>query len=331
MLDITVAADVGSSETRLATRREIRSEPTRAALDPANASRVLAVGRKAEEILNSNSVFPVRGGVSDVSLTALMLRRFTLDMLKRRSLFGVGLRLAVPASAKRIDIDALLAAGREAGFSRVSAEDGMLAGADGAGVDISGPEARMIADIGRERIGVLIAASGGVLLERTSLFGSSVFDRHLQAHFAMERNLLIGCAAAERIKTELDRPQVRVRGRDSLTGRPLSFAVPSSELREALAPTVRLVAGELAAAINEAPPEAAADILDEGIVLIGGGAMQYGLAKELEKQLGVPTVSAPNARRAAILGMQQSLRKSASRRGHKKTRTAFETVRADGE
>ena len=307
MFEFTVAADVGSGFTRLATRSGIRTEETRAALDPMNGNRVLAVGTKAGRLLNVNSVFPVRGGISDVRLTALMLRRFTLDMLKRRSLFGVSLRLAAPFSFNPMEIGAALDVGREAGFTAVRVFDSMLAGARGAGVDIDDQRACMIADIGRERMNMLIAASGGAIFERISAFGSSVFDRHIQAYFAMEQNLLLSLRAAESIKMNLDKPIVRVHGRDSLTGQPLMRAVSPPRLREALRPTAALLAGEMARTIEQAPPEAAADLVDRGVTLIGGGALQYGLAREIGEMLGIPVKAAPNPDNAVILGMQQGI------------------------
>jgi rod shape-determining protein MreB len=307
MFEFTVAADVGSGHTRLAARSGIRTEETRAALDPVNGNRVLAFGTKAGKLLNVNSVFPVRGGISDVRLTALMLRRFTLDMLKRRSLFGVSLRIAVPFSCSPLEHEAALDAGREAGFTAVRVFDSMIAGAHGAGVDIDDTRASMTVDIGRERMNMLIAASGGAVLERTAEFGSSVFDRHIQAYFAMEQNMLLSFRAAESIKMSLDKPVVRVHGRDSLTGQPLMRAVSPHELREALRPTAALLAGEIVRTIEKAPPEAAADLLDNGITLIGGGAEQYGLSKTLEEMIGVSVRTAQNAENAVILGMQQTI------------------------
>ena len=307
MFEFTVAADVGSGVTRLATRNGIKTEETRAALDPMNGNRVLAFGNKAGKLLNVNSVFPVRGGISDVRLTALMIRRFTLDMLKRRSLLGASLRIALPFSVNPLEHEAALDVGREAGFTAVRVFDSLIAGARGAGVDIDDRRASMTVDIGRERMNMLIAASGGAVLERTAGFGSSVFDRHIQAYFAMEQNMLLSFHAAETVKKALDKPIVRVHGRDSLTGQPLMRAVQPRELREALRPTAALVAGEIVRTIEKAPPEAAADLIESGITLIGGGAEQYGLAKTLEEMLGVPVRTAPNAENAVILGMQQTI------------------------
>lgn len=307
MFEFTAAADIGSGTTRLAARNGIKTDETRAALDPMNGSRVLAFGAKAGRLLNVTDVFPVRGGISDVRLTALMLRRFALDMLRRRSLFGVSLRIAMPLCSKPIEMEAALDAGREAGFTSVRIFDSMLAGARGAGVDVDDRGASMIVDIGRERMNMLIAASGGAVTERTAAFGSSVFDRHIQAYFAMEQDLLVSLHAAENLKRSLDKPMLRVHGRDSLTGQPIMRAVSLSKLRDALRPTAALIAGEIVATIEKAPPDAAADLVDSGIVLIGGGAEQYGLAGTLEEILKIPVRTAPNAANAVILGMQQSL------------------------
>ena len=315
MLEFTLAADMGSGETRIAARNGIVSEESRAALDPANARRVIAFGKKAGYAAEANMVYPLRGGISDPELASVMLRRFALDMLKRRSLFGVSLRLAVPLSESPVVLSSALEVGRRAGFSAVRIFDSMISGAIGAGVDTEGEKAVMTVDIGRDRMNLLAAANGGAILERTARIGSTVFDRRIQAHFAMEHGMLLSFHAAEELKKSLGRPNVRVHGKELSTGRPLMRAFRSSSVRAALEPAVRLVSAEIAKAMEELSPDAAADLIDTGIVLIGGGALQYGLAESLTDALGVPVVTAPNAKTAVIFGMQTEMRRGRRRTG----------------
>lgn len=312
MLEFNVLADIGSSYTRLAAGNRFVSDETRAAIDPADGKRVLAFGRRAGKLLNANSVYPVRGCISDVTLTAVMLRRFTLDLIKRSSLMGVSLRLAMPLSASQTELNAALSAGREAGFTRITIEDAQLAGFLGAGLDPFRQDANMVVNIGRERISSVAAANGGVIARSSHSFGSSAFDRHLQAYFAMEHGLLLSFYAAEQMKKELHKPLLRVHGRDSGTGQPLMRAVETREIRNALKPTVRMLAAAITAAIGELPPDSAADLVDNGVTLIGGGALLFGLDSALEEELGIPVRSASNAENAVILGMKDLLRLKAS-------------------
>lgn len=309
MIGFTLAADVGSSLTRVAARNRIRADETRAALDKANGSRVLAVGEKAGKLLNVNCVWPVRGCISDVTLAAIILRRFALELMRRRSLMGVGLRLGMPLSASPVELAAALDMGREAGFTSVRIVDSMLAGAEGAGVDIYGDTARIVADVGRERINIAAIANGCVILRTTVPFGSSAFDKQIQAYYAMEHNTLISLYAAERVKRALNRPSVRVHGRETWNGQPLMRAMRTATLREATEPTVRRIANELISFIGGLSPDTAADVYDNGIVLIGGGANMFGLAESLENKLEIPVVRALNADSAVIAGLQRCLKR----------------------
>lgn len=307
MFETEIAADMGSAVTRLATRKTISSNETRAALDPKNASRVLAVGDASRKLLGATEAYPVRGGIADITLAALMLRRFALELLGRRSLVGVTLKLAFPFAQKPIDRAAAVEVGREAGFRRVILTDSLLAAADGAGVDILSPKANMLVDIGRNSINTAVFANGGVISETASHMGSALADRAIMSYFAEEQRMLIGSAAAERIKKSLGSALIRVSGRDPSSGMPSVRELRPSALREAIKPCIDMLCSEVACAIAALPPDAAADLIENGITLTGGGALQFGLGERFEDLLGVPVTVAQNAENAAILGMQQSL------------------------
>ncbi|MBO4383829.1 MAG: rod shape-determining protein [Clostridia bacterium] len=307
MFGFTVAADIGSSETRLASRTGFVRDETRVALDPDDSNRVLAVGAEAGRLLSANSIYPVRGSIANVTLTAVLLRRFALSMLKRRSLAGVSLRLALPPEASSTEISAALGVGREAGFADTGLMDGALAGAVGAGVDVSSPEANLTVNIGRDRTSAVVTANGGVVSRACAPFGSSAFDSRIQAHFAVERGMLVSFYAAEKVKKELRSPLVRVHGRDSSTGQPLMRAVKSRELSEAAEPVMKRLAAFITGVIGELHPDAAADLLDTGITLIGGGANMYLLPESLERLLGIGVRRSGCAESAVILGLRRMM------------------------
>ncbi|MBR5719324.1 MAG: rod shape-determining protein [Clostridia bacterium] len=311
MFETVIAADIGSENTRVASRSSISKNETRAAIDPDDSSRVLAVGNAGKKLLGASEVFPVRGGIADITLTALMLRRFALEITGRRSLIGMTAYIAQPAKASGIEKSALMEVGSEAGFRRVKLVDALVAGAEGAGVDIGTRSASMIVDIGRESLNTAVFANGGVIHESMSRVGSAMVDKHIMAYFAEEHHLLITSRTAEKLKRSLDKPMLQVGCRSSLTGLPTTKEVRSSVLREAAEFTVNSMCVEIASAINASPPDAAGDLVENGIVLIGGGANQYGLADTLEEKLHIPVCTAANADAAVILGMQQMMRGSA--------------------
>ncbi|MBO4847693.1 MAG: rod shape-determining protein [Clostridia bacterium] len=313
MFETLIAADVGSSVTRLAVRNAVSENETRAALDPEDTRRVLAVGNEARKLLNTAEAYPVRGGgIADVSLAAIMLRRFALDLLKRRPLFGASLVLAVPLAANPLSRAAALEAGREAGFRRVGVIDSLIAGAEGAGLDYSGSGARMLVDVGRDSVKTAIFASGGLIRETFSPFGSSAADRAIRDRLARETRLIIGSRTAERIKKSLAAPLVRVCGRDLKTGLPATKDIPTASLRQAADGFAEELSREIVAAISSVHPEAASDLVDSGVTLTGGGALLFGLGSALEERLGIPVSIAQNAESAVIDGLVRQLRRAAA-------------------
>ncbi len=308
MFETIIAADIGSTSTRLASRNTISCRLSRLALDPEDGRRVLAVGDESRKILNATPVYPVRGGaIANTHLAAIMLRRMALDMLGRKSLYGVSLRVAVPTSVSDMQKAAVAETAREAGFRSVKLVDAMLMGAVGAGVDIYSESANMIVDIGHERMNTVLCASGGAVSATTSNIGSQAFDRAIQSYLASERRIIVGARAAENAKRMLDKPCFSINGRCIDTGLAGTVNVGSAELMEALVPTVRLFAQEIASAINKTPPESAADLIDNGVLLIGGGAMRFRLAKQLSTLLGIPVHMAANGEHAVIFGMQSAV------------------------
>ena len=308
MFGTVIACDIGSARTRVASEKAVLEHETRAALDPANASRVLAFGDPCRSILGAAEVYPVRGGVADISLAALMLRRFALELLNRRSLMGVSAAVAAPYGLPAADRAALIEVGREAGFRRVMLVNSQLSGAVGAGIDIRSYSAHLVADIGRDTLKTAVIANGGILAGAYERYGSGIFDKHFQAFFAERHRLLITSRTAERIKTELGHPILLLSCRDASTGLPTAREVRSSHIREAAGFCIDRIAGSIARTIDAAPEEAAGDLVDNGVTLIGGGAMQYGLPEALSERLGIPVRAAANADSSVIAGLAQILR-----------------------
>ena len=308
MLEKTVAADMGSRMTRLATEKKTSCEDSRLALDPTNTCRILAAGSASRRLLNTALAYPVRGAVADITLAAILLRRLTLELTGRKTLMGLELLAALPGASSQLERAALAAAGREAGFKRVRLCDSMLAGALGAGVETEEARAHMLVDIGRERLRTAAFANGGSIAQTQALWGSSAVDRQIKSFFVLEHRMLITSHEAELLKMGLGSAALRIAGRDASSGFSVTREVRPSRLREAAAPAIAAMAAEIARAIEQLPPDSAADLYDTGITLIGGGSKQYGLPEQLQSQLGVPVRRAQNPEHAVIAGLQRQLR-----------------------
>jgi len=307
MLETILYADLGSAVTKLSAKGRTVCEESRVALDPGNSSCVLAVGDKCRGLLNAVPVYPVRGGaVANITLAAIMLRRMSLTLLKKRSLFGVELRLLLPGCCSQMQRLYAVDMARTAGFRRVRIMDSLLLSAAGGGLDVLSPQAVMTADLGRDKLAVGVFANGGAVSQSAHHIGSFDFERALQNYFAVEHGMLIGSRTAEAVKKSLHLPSIAVNGRAAEGGSARLVTVKSSALRQALEPAYKKLCSELAEALALTPPEAAADIYDSGIVLTGGGAYQYGLAEKLTEMLGVPVSTAPNAEVAAVYGASES-------------------------
>lgn len=313
MFESVIAADLGSQTARLATRTKLTEDETRLALDPGNTSRILAVGGAARRLIGTAEAYPVRGGVAEITLAAILLRRLALNMTGRRSLLGVSILLAQAEPASELERAALKEAAREAGFKRIRLFDSLFMGALGAGLETDAERASMLVDVGRERLGAAVFANGGVVARSVTRAGSVTVDRALMRHFAREEGMLIGSQEAEAVKRGFGSNVLRIPGRDPSSGLPVKREIRPSRLREAAAPALAAMARAITETIESAPPEAAADLLDSGVTLIGGGAKQYGLPEFLSSALGVPVRLAPNPGQAVILGLQSVLRSGRSR------------------
>ena len=305
MFETIAAADLGSQNTRVRAGAKAAFEPTRAALDPQRPSRIIAVGSETEGLLNAAFVHPVRGAVAEPEQAAILLRRVTLRLINRKSLVGVSVAAAAPKAQGPLALSALVSACRSAGFRSVALYDSSACGALGAGLDIDSPRASFVADIGRETLTTAAVANGGVIRGTASRLGSCRFDSGIRSWFACEQGMLLSARMAEAVKKSLGSPVLRVSGREASGGLTRVRELGSAALWEALSPHVRELANEIAAAIDALPPDAAADLLETGVTLIGGGALMHGLPERLTELLGIPVSRAAEPETAVIRGLSK--------------------------
>jgi rod shape-determining protein MreB len=304
LLSHDVGIDLGTANTLVTVRNRgiVISEPSVVAMDT-RTKRVLAIGAEAKRMVgrtpaNIVAIRPLRDGViSDFDVTEQMIRYFINKVHDRyaripRPRVLVGIPSGVTEVEKRAVRDATVNAG--ARWSRLIEEP--MAAAIGAGLPVSEPSGSLIVDIGGGTTEVAVISLGGIVVSRSVRIGGDEMDTDIVSFARREYNLLMGERTAEEIKIAVgsaypeehaDRT-VTFRGRDLLTGLPRSVEVGGDQIREALEPSVAQIVDAIKETIEETPPELVADIMDQGIVLAGGGALLAGLDRRVAESTQMP-------------------------------------------
>ena len=302
LLSHDVGIDLGTANTLVTVRHRgiVISEPSVVAIEK-GSKRVLAIGAEAKRMVgrtpaNIIAIRPLRDGViSDFDITEAMIRHFIAKVHERsaarRPRVVVGIPSGVTPVEKRAVRDATINAG--ARWARLIEEP--MAAAIGAGLPVSEPSGSLIVDIGGGTTEVAVISLGGIVVSRSIRIGGDEMDSDIVSFARREYNLLMGERTAEDIKiaagsaySTADPPSVVFRGRDLLTGLPRSVEVTGDQIREALEPSVAQIVDAIKDTIEETPPELVADIMDQGIVLAGGGALLAGLDRRVADATQMP-------------------------------------------
>jgi rod shape-determining protein MreB len=303
MLSRDVGIDLGTANTLVTVRHRgiVISEPSVVAIDK-NSKRVLAIGAEAKRMVgrtpaNIVAIRPLRDGViSDFDVTEQMIKYFINKVHERYALIPrprvvVGIPSGVTPVEKRAVRDATINAG--ARWARLIEEP--MAAAIGAGLPVSEPSGSLIVDIGGGTTEVAVISLGGIVVSRSIRIGGDEMDSDIVSFARREYNLLMGERTAEDIKIaagsaypSADPPSVIFRGRDLLTGLPRSVEVTGDQIREALEPSIAQIIDAIKDTIEETPPELVADVMDQGIVLAGGGALLAGLDRRVAEATQMP-------------------------------------------
>ena len=299
-----IGIDLGTANTLVHVRDRgiVMSEPSVVAID-AKTKRVLAIGAEAKRMVGRTpasivAIRPLRDGViSDFDVTEQMIRYFIAKVHERfaqirRPRVLVGIPSGVTEVEKRAVRDATVNAG--ARWARLIEEP--MAAAIGAGLPVSEPSGSLIVDIGGGTTEVAVVSLGGIVVSRSIRIGGDEMDTDIVSFARREYNLLMGERTAEEIKIAVGSayPQERAertvtfRGRDLLTGLPRSVEVGGDQIREALEPSIAHIIDAIKETIEETPPELVADIMDQGIVLAGGGALLGGLDRRVAEATQMP-------------------------------------------
>ncbi len=311
-----IGIDLGTASVLVYVRGKgiVLKERSLAAYDR-DADKIKAIGEEARLMLgrtpgNIVEVRPLEHGViSDYMVTEQMLRYFIQKATGRLSFRKPRVSICVPYTVTEVERRAVEDAAYQAGAREVTMVEEPIAAAIGAGIDISRPCGNMIVDIGAGTCSVSVLSIGGVVVNQSIKVGGDDFSEALVRYVKNHFGLMIGEQAAEEIKvhigTAFERPEqvtMDVTGRDIVTGLPKTVKMTSEDTREAMKEPISQVLDAVHNVLERTPPELAADVVDRGIVLVGGGALLGGLEELIEARTGINTITADDALLAVGIG-----------------------------
>jgi rod shape-determining protein MreB len=317
-----LAIDLGTANTLVYLKGKgvVLSEPSVVAVKKNGKNgRVLAVGEKAKEMIGKcpegvRAIRPMKDGViADFEVTQAMLRHF-IRIAHFRRILKPRIIVAVPSGITQVEKKAVREAAEQAGASEVYLIEEPMAAAIGAGLPITEPTANMIVDIGGGTTEVAIISLAGIVYSKSMRMGGDKMDEAITQYIRKKYNLLIGETQAELIKHEIgtaypsDQVEtLEVRGRDTVTGLPKAVAIDSEEVRKAITEQVEAILTTVRSALEQIPPELAADIVTKGIVLTGGGALLKRLDKLISEETHLPISIADEPLKTVAIGSGKAL------------------------
>ncbi|MBU3103852.1 rod shape-determining protein MreB [Clostridium gasigenes] len=297
----------------------ILKEPSVVAINK-NNNKVLAVGEEARKMIgrtpgNIVAVRPLRDGViSDYDITEKMLNAFIKKACGKGKITTPNVMVCVPSQATEVEKRAVMDAARNSGAKRVHLIEEPLAAAIGAGLDITKPNGSMVVDIGGGTTDIAVISLGGVVVRDSIKVAGDKFDEAIIKYIRTKYKIMIGEKTAEDLKISVGSAfkgsrnlLTTMKGRNLVTGLPDKLEIRTEEIREAILESVTLIVDSVKSVLEKTPPELAADIIEKGILMTGGGALLDGLDKLIEFETGVQVTVASNSVEAVVEGTGQVL------------------------
>lgn len=313
-----MAVDLGTANTLVFVKGKgiVLREPSVVAVrKDARGSKVLAVGKEAKMMLgktpgNIVAIRPMRDGViADFEITEAMLRYFIKKVHHRQTLVRPRIIVSVPSGITQVEKRAVRESAESAGAREVYLVEEPMSAAIGAGLPITEPTANMIVDIGGGTTEVAVISLAGIVYSRSVRVAGDKMDEAILQYIKRKYNLLIGERSSEIIKTTIgnvmpEHPydSMDIKGRDLVSGVPKTISIGSDEVRIAITEQIDAIVETVKIALEQTPPELAADIVDKGIVLTGGGALLRNLDKLLREETGLPVIIADDPLSSVVLG-----------------------------
>jgi len=321
-----MAIDLGTANTLVYVRGRgiVLNEPSVVAIiDRGARKQVLAVGDEAKMMLgrtpgNIMAIRPMRDGViADFEVAEEMIKHFIRKVHNRRTFANPQVIVCVPSGSTAVERRAIQESALAAGARRVYLIEEPMAAAIGAGLPVTDPTGSMVVDIGGGTTEVAVLSLGGIVYSRSVRVGGDKMDEAIIAYIRRNHNLLVGESSAERIKKDIGSARVpangepgvsmEIKGRDLMNGVPKEISLTQAQIAEALAEPVGAIVEAVKVALEATPPELAADIVDKGILLTGGGSLLADLDAVLREETGLPVVIADDALTCVALGTGKAL------------------------
>ena len=318
-----MAIDLGTANTLVSVRGQgiVINEPSVVAIEQQD-QRVLAVGSQAKDMLGRTpgsivAMRPLKDGViADFDVTEAMLRYFIDKAQGKRMPWHPKPRVVVcvPSGVTSVEKRAVFEATITAGARQAFLIEEPMAAAIGANLPIQEPTSNMVVDIGGGTTEVAVISLSGIVYSRSVRVGGDKMDESIMTHVKRKYNMLIGESSAEEIKIKIasaypmdPEQQIEVKGRDLVTGIPQNIIITSEEVRKAISEQVDSIVQAVRIALEQTPPELAADIVDRGIVLTGGGALLKGLDQLLREETSLPITVVEDPLSTVVMGTGRAL------------------------
>jgi len=320
-----MAIDLGTANTLVYVKDQgiVLNEPSVVAIEMAYGKKnVLAVGNEAKQMLGRtpgsiSATRPLRDGViADFEVTEAMIKYFIRKVHNRRSFVSPKMVICVPSGSTAVEQRAIIESAESAGARRVELIEEPMAAAIGAGLPVTEPSGSMVVDIGGGTTEVAVISLGGIVYARSVRVGGDKMDEAIIAYIRRVHNLLVGESTAERIKKEIgsawppadgEGRTMEIRGRDLMNGVPKEIIVTERQVSEALAEPVGQIIEGVKVALEHTAPEVAADIVDKGIVMTGGGSVLTNLDFVLRHATGLAVTIADDPLSCVALGTGHAL------------------------
>jgi rod shape-determining protein MreB len=320
-----LAIDLGTANTLVYSKGKgvVCSEPSVVAvtLDPSGrGQRVRAVGHAAKEMLGRTpgsiqAIRPIKDGViADFEITEAMLRYFIQRAHNRRTLARPRIVICVPPCITSVEKRAVRESAMSAGAREVFLIEEPMAAAIGAGLDVTAPTGNMVVDIGGGTTDVAVISLSGIVASRSIRTGGDKMDEAIINYVKRKFNMLIGERTAEQVKikigtasTESKTLEMEIKGRDLVAGIPKVVSTTSDEMREALVEPIHAIIETVHLTLEKTPPELAADIVDRGIMLVGGGSLLRDLDHLLRQETRLPILRSEDPFTAVVHGAGKAL------------------------
>jgi rod shape-determining protein MreB and related proteins len=319
-----LAIDLGTATTLVYMKGKgiVLCEPSVVAVhkDSRGGRKILAVGKEAKKMLgrtpgNIMAIRPIKDGViADFEITECMLRYFISQVHKGRTLVRPRIIISVPSGITEVEKRAVRESAQSAGAREVYLIEEPMAAAIGAGLPVSFPSGNMIVDIGGGTSEVAVISLSGIVYAQSVRVGGDKMHEAVIQYIKRKYNLLIGESTAEMAKIQIGtaypEPEIRtmeIKGRDLLSGTPKVLQITSEEMREALTEPINAILEAVKTTLERTPPELAADIVDKGIVLAGGGSLLRNLDVLLREETGLPITICEDPMAAVVLGSGKAL------------------------